>query len=201
MHLPATAQRLILVKHSLPEIVDGVRAREWRLSAEGRRRCDPLADALAIYAPSGAIISSDEPKAIETAERVAARLGLPHGVDAGLAEHRRGAKKLLDEAEWQAAIARLFARPDRLEYGDETGDQARLRFESAIRRALAARASGAAGACVCVAHGTVISLFTAAFAGADGYTLWRQLSLPSFVVLLLLENKLEALWPGAPDTP
>jgi len=196
MNLPVSAQRLILVKHSLPEIVDGVRARDWRLSAEGRRRCDSLADALAIYAPSGAITSSDEPKAFETAERVAARLGLPHGVDAGLAEHRRGAKKLLDEAEWQAAIARLFARPDRLEYGEESGDQARLRFETAIERVLGARAGPTSGACVCVAHGTVISLFTAAFAGVDGFALWVRLELPSFVVLLLAEKRVEALWPG-----
>lgn len=199
--MPQTAQRLILVKHSLPEIVDGVRAREWRLSDEGRRRCDALADALAVYAPSGVITSSDEPKAIETAERVAARLGLPTAVDAGLAEHKRGAKKLLDEAEWQAAIGRLFARPDRLEYGEETGDQARTRFETAIRRALASRAIDATGACVCVAHGTVISLFTAAFAGLDGHDLWRRLELPSFVVLSLAEKRLEAVCPGAPDTP
>ena len=59
--MPQTAARLILVKHSLPEIVDGVRAREWRLGDEGRRRCDALAEALASYAPSGVITSSDEP--------------------------------------------------------------------------------------------------------------------------------------------
>jgi len=197
-NLPATAERLILVKHSLPEIVDGVRARDWRLSAEGRRRCDPLADALAVYAPSGAISSSDEPKAVETAEPVAARLGLTTDIDADLGEHRRGAKRLLDESEWQAAIARLFAYPDRLEYGEETGDQARLRFETAIRRALATHGATSSGACVCVCHGSVIALFTAAFAGVDGYALWRRLELPSFVVLKLAEKRLEALWPGAP---
>ncbi|MEO6060713.1 MAG: histidine phosphatase family protein [Thermoflexales bacterium] len=196
--LPANAERLILVKHSLPEIVDGVRARDWRLSEEGRRRCDALADALAAYAPSGALTSSDEPKAIETAERVAARLGLPAAVDADLSEHKRGSKKLLDETEWQAAMARLFAHPNRLEYGEETGDQARLRFETAIRRALAAHVATSSGACVCVCHGTVISLFTVALAGVDGYALWRRLELPSFVVLSLADKRLEALWPAAP---
>ena len=193
MDFPPTADRLILVKHSLPEVVDGVRAREWRLSDEGRRRCDGLAEALAAFAPSGMITSSDEPKAIETAELVAARLGLPTAVDAGLAEHRRGASKLLDEAAWQAAIGRLFAHPDRLEYGEETGDQARLRFAAAVERAHAARSGR--GACVCVAHGTVISLYTAAVADVDGHALWRRLELPSFVVLDLLEGRLEAVWP------
>ena len=197
----AAAQRLILVKHSLPEIVDGVRASEWRLGKEGRRRCEALADALAVYAPSGVITSSDEPKAIETAERIAAPYGLTTAIDADLGEHKRGARKLLDEAAWQDAIARLFARPDRLEYGEETGDQARARFETAIRRVLASRAGAATGACVCVAHGTVISLFTAALAGVDGHALWRRLELPSFVVLSLAEKRLEAVWPGALDTP
>jgi len=44
--MPKTAARLILVKHSLPEIVDGMRARDLRLGEEGRRRCDPLAASL-----------------------------------------------------------------------------------------------------------------------------------------------------------
>lgn len=180
--LPATADRLILVKHALPAIVDGVRARDWALSAEGRRRCGPLAEALRIHAPSGTIFSSDEPKAVETAALIAAALGLPTAIDAGLAEHRRGAVRMLDETAWQAAIARLFEHPDRLEYGEETGDQARLRFEAAVRRILASR-ERPGGACVCVAHGTVISLFTAALTGADGLALWKRLALPSFVAL------------------
>ena len=40
------ARHLILVKHSLPEIMEDVPAREWILSAEGRARCKRLADRL-----------------------------------------------------------------------------------------------------------------------------------------------------------
>jgi broad specificity phosphatase PhoE len=54
---------LILVRHSLPEMVAGVDAREWRLSDEGRERCIALAKRLAPYQPAR-LISSDEPKAM-----------------------------------------------------------------------------------------------------------------------------------------
>lgn len=44
-------RRLILVKHSLPQIVPGKPAPRWHLSDEGRRRGTLLADRLAIVAP------------------------------------------------------------------------------------------------------------------------------------------------------
>ena len=50
---------LILVKHSVPEIVTDHPAHTWRLSAEGRRRAGRLAEELARFAPD-VILSSDE---------------------------------------------------------------------------------------------------------------------------------------------
>ena len=46
---------------------------EWKLSDEGRRACVPLADEIASHSPA-LIITSDEPKAIETGRLVAERL-------------------------------------------------------------------------------------------------------------------------------
>lgn len=66
---------LILVRHSLPEMDFTVSAHQWHLSDEGRRRCEPLADALTDYHPV-AIASSGEPKAVETAQIIAERFGL-----------------------------------------------------------------------------------------------------------------------------
>ncbi len=66
---------LILVKHSLPSIVEDKPAREWNLSNEGRMRSQTLAEKLAPYQPE-VIISSIEPKAVQTAEVVAHLLGL-----------------------------------------------------------------------------------------------------------------------------
>jgi len=68
---------LILVKHALPEIIPTLPANQWHLSEVGRAQCALLADQLAIYAPS-ALVSSSEPKALETAHLAAdarARIG------------------------------------------------------------------------------------------------------------------------------
>lgn len=51
---------LILMMHSLPQIVLGELAPRWHLPDEERRRCTLLADRLALYAPA-AIASSVEP--------------------------------------------------------------------------------------------------------------------------------------------
>ena len=52
---------LILVKHSLPEIVENVPAREWKLSAEGQARCKKLAISLAKFQPDQIISSVPNP--------------------------------------------------------------------------------------------------------------------------------------------
>ncbi|TRO49026.1 histidine phosphatase family protein, partial [Candidatus Bathyarchaeota archaeon] len=67
---------LILVKHSLPEMVSTVPAKEWRLSQSGQVRCSALAEKLESFSPD-VIISSTEPKAIETAQIVAHQLNKP----------------------------------------------------------------------------------------------------------------------------
>lgn len=177
---PAALQHLILVKHAMPVIEAGRPAREWRLGEVGRARCADLAAGVRAFGPAGPLVSSDEPKAVETAQRVADALALPTAIEPDLAEHRRGHARLLSDADFQAAIAALFARPDERVFGEETAQQARDRFARGAGRALA----GSSARCrMLVAHGTVISLFTAALTGVDGHALWKRLDLPSAVVL------------------
>jgi broad specificity phosphatase PhoE len=64
---------LILVKQALPEIIPTLPANQWHLSDVGRAQCTVLADQLATYAPA-ALVSSSEPKALETAHLVAQRM-------------------------------------------------------------------------------------------------------------------------------
>src|SRR5215813_12145936 len=77
---------LILVKHALPEIIPPLPARQWHLSEVGRTQCVLLTDHLATYAPS-ALISSSEPKVLETAQLVAQRLHTNVQIVDGLHEH------------------------------------------------------------------------------------------------------------------
>ena len=79
---------LILVKQSLPIILESVPARQWTLSEEGRERALELAGKLVNYQPE-IVVSSVEPKARETAEARAENLGLEFRLFEGLHEHDR----------------------------------------------------------------------------------------------------------------
>lgn len=170
---------LILVRHSAPEIVPGVAARDWRLSVVGRERCGPLAAALAPYRPR-AIITSVEPKAVETGRIVAERIGVPQTAMDGLHEHDRRNVGLLDQAAFQVRVASFFAQPDTLVLGQETATQTRTRFTRAVDAVLAAYPDAPVAV---VAHGTVMALYLAQVAGIDPYPFWQRLGLPAFVVL------------------
>ena len=66
---------VILIRHAMPEVVQGTSSKFWGLSEAAREDCVMLAHAL----PAGLaspIWSSDERKARETAEVLGLRLGL-----------------------------------------------------------------------------------------------------------------------------
>jgi broad specificity phosphatase PhoE len=172
--------RLVLVKHSAPTVLATVPAPDWRLSLTGVARCAALAERLRPF-DARAIATSVEPKAVETATLVGEPLGLPVELVEGLHEHDRRETKLLADAAFEQAIASLFARPQVLIFGRETAASALTRFDAAVRDVLAA--APPENDVIVVSHGTVISLFVAAHAGTDGLALWKQLGLPSFVVL------------------
>jgi len=171
---------LVLVKHSLPTVVETVPAPSWRLSPAGAARCVALAERLRTF-DARAIASSIEPKAVETATLVGQELELPVDILDGLHEHDRRDTKLLGDSEYSAAIASLFAHPRELVFGRETAEAALARFDAAVTGRLAALP--ATDDVIVVSHGTVISLFVAAHAGTDGLALWKALGMPSFVVL------------------
>jgi broad specificity phosphatase PhoE len=179
--------RLILVKHSLPEVNRAVPPSQWRLGDEGRRRCGALASALAVYRPA-AIVASEEPKAEETARLVAEAWGQGYEARPGLHEHRREALGWLSEAEFEAGVRQLFAQLSEPVFGEETGAEALARFATAVGEAVGHHPGQNL---VVVAHGTVIALYVMARAGVDGFDLWRRLGLPSFVVLTHPAGELE----------
>lgn len=178
--------RLILVKHSLPEIVRGAPARQWPLSAEGRLRSHALVERLNAYAPQG-IVSSTEPKAVETAQIVAAAFNLPCQAVEGLHEHDRSDVGWLSAEQLDAAVADFFARPNELAFGRETADQAHARFSQAVAGVIERHGGQTT---VVVAHGTVITLYVSRLAGLEPFPFWKRLGLPSFVVLSLPDLKL-----------
>ena len=170
---------LILVKHSLPKIMENLPAREWELSDDGRIRAQQLAERLSPFQPEY-IISSVEPKARETAEIIAGRHNLELHIADGLHEHDRSKTPYLSRDEFQAAMHEFFEKPDTLVFGSETADEAYTRFYNAVRSVLDCHPNEAV---VIVAHGTVISLFVSRITGTSGWSLWNELGLPSYVVI------------------
>jgi broad specificity phosphatase PhoE len=175
-------RKLILVRHSLPEMATGVPASQWRLSAEGRRRCHALAKRLAEHEPA-TIVTSEEPKAVETGEIIADLLGLPFETAPGLHEHERGVIRHFGSREsFQAQVTRFFASPDELVFGRETADQTHARFAAAITRVLEQYRQGNVAI---VTHGTVMTLFIARANDLEPGPFWHSLGLPAFAVLSL----------------
>jgi len=173
--------KLILVKHSLPEILPEIPASEWHLSVEGRRRCQVLGDELAKHAPD-LIFSSPEPKAQETGQIVAQQLVKPLFIIPGLHEHERKTVRFTNEEQFEASVNEFFEQPDALVFGEETAAQALNRFSSAVDQLISQNRDQNL---VVVSHGTVIALFVANNCGIEPFPFWSRLDLPSFVVLSL----------------
>lgn len=171
--------RLVLVKHAMPFIDTSMDARDWQLADDGRAKSSQLADRLAPYGPD-VILSSTEPKAIQTAGIVANKLNLPHDAIAGLHEHDRRGVPWMDKQQFHSAVQAFFDNPSTVIFGGESADQAFARFRDALNLALDRHQ---ARNVVAVTHGTVISLYVSRTVGMDPFDLWAKLGLPSYVVL------------------
>lgn len=175
-------RKLILIRHSLPEIVPEQPASQWRLSDAGRRRCTSLAERLASHEPV-VIVSSLEPKAMETGQIVAAILGIPFETAANLHEHeRRNVGFFADREQFQARVVSVFEHPGERILGEETADEAHVRFAQAIAGVIEQYPGGNLSV---VTHGTVMSLFVSRATGIAPVPFWKRLGLPAFVVLSL----------------
>jgi broad specificity phosphatase PhoE len=179
-------RRLFLIRHAAPAKDHDVPAREWALSPSGRADAERLAGILTPFAPAmiipgvpGAIVASDEMKAQQTAQPLADRLGMTVDVMAGLHEHERRIVDYLDDETFQATMARFYAEPDKLVFGEETANQALERFSRAVEETLARHPEGDIAI---FTHGTVMSLFVAAHSIIKPMEFWWHLHLPAWVI-------------------
>jgi broad specificity phosphatase PhoE len=170
---------LILVKHSVPEIEEDRPASTWPLSKEGQFRAHQLALELEPYPPD-MILSSDEPKARETAEILAGHFRLDLETSPLLREHDRSKVSYLSHEAFQASVREFFQHPDQHVFGTETADEAHGRFYQAVHSILNQHKNKTV---LIVSHGTVISLFVSRLTGSSDFELWSRLGLPSFVAL------------------
>lgn len=177
---------LIFVRHSLPEIDPSIPASQWQLSDEGRLRCLGLAEQLTPYLPAR-ILSSPQPKALQTAQIVAQRSKLPFSQVAGLHEHQREGAAFTSQAHFMAQVGALFAHPAERVFGEESADQAFTRFAGVVDSAI--QEAGAQNL-VIVTHGTVMALWAWRRLGLEPFPFWRSQTMPCILVTDPLNSKL-----------
>ncbi|KNG93943.1 histidine phosphatase family protein [Pseudaestuariivita atlantica] len=132
--------RLIVATH--PEVVvdPAIPVTDWRLSDAGRARAEALARS-DLLRSVGAIWSSTERKARETAAILAAPRGLAVQTDARLGENDRSATGYLPPSRFEAAADAFFAKPERSFRGWETAQAAQERIVTAVRAIVAGHAA------------------------------------------------------------
>ena len=171
--------RITLVRHSIPAIDPATPARDWVLSSAGVTAAEDLAGRMDGFEMT-AIVSSDEPKARQTAEILAHAHNWRLDCDPDLREHDRSTLGFLPRADFEAGIARLFANPGDLVFGSETADAVRTRFKAAVARAHRANAGGDL---LLVTHGTAMTLYLAQMAEIEPLSFWQAMTMPMAVLL------------------
>lgn len=183
-------QYLILIRHSISAPAPNLPAHEWPLTDNGKLLCHPLAQKLAEYSPDR-MLTSSEPKAVQTGQLTADKLSIPAHTFPGLHEHERADVPWFDNADtFKALVARLFTEPDTLVFGQETAQQALVRFSTAVGNVLK---TYPAQTLAIVTHGTVMSLFIAQHNPIDPIIFWQTLRMPAFAVLTLPDFGLHQL--------
>ncbi|MBO8156315.1 MAG: histidine phosphatase family protein [Bacillaceae bacterium] len=175
--------KLLLIKHSNPIIDSEKPSNQWILSEEGKQRAELLAHRLENYHFSQ-IITSTEPKAKETADIAAKKLGKRVLENEGLHEHQRESNRIIyPRDEFEHIMKTFFLYPDRLIFGEETALQAKDRFKNAVLEIT--NNIQREEDLVIITHGTVITLFVSNYNSIDSFQFWNSLGLPSIVELNL----------------
>ncbi len=176
---------IVLVRHAMPNVERGVASRLWTLSEASREDCVLLAHALP--EPVSAIWSSDEPKARETADVLALRLGLLVQIDHAFAEVDRPEIWDRDYREVAAAYLRGTIEP-----GWEAREAVIRRFSEGVARATQHTTRDI----VVVNHGLALSLWLSTQLQIDIEPWWRALTLPDAWRFEPATGALEHLWLG-----
>jgi broad specificity phosphatase PhoE len=138
----------------MPEVVPGVAPELWELGPEGRAAARDLARHL----DGGRVVSSDEPKALQTAAEIAAHLGTELEPDARLREATR-------PTDWDAGYREKARR--------YVGGEALEGWEP--HAAVIERVTSAARGDIVVTHGLAMTLF---LAPPDPREFWAGLRFP-----------------------
>jgi broad specificity phosphatase PhoE len=177
--------RLHLIRHGRPLVDAHASPSTWRLAVDD----EPFVTLAASsgFPRSARWVSSDEPKAVDTARRLRSLLDLPaDDIDptASLREMRRPAV-LPDEAAFRRAVVRSLRNPgEPAAPGWETGASVRERVRAEVVRRCTEQTRDGCADVVLVGHGTAWSLLVAAILDRPvDVAGWQRLRMPDWCVL------------------
>ena len=176
--------KLYLVRHAAATVRPELPSTQWHLSPEGRAAADALAEESFWPAVRG-IDMSAEPKAAATAQRIAARHGLPICVEPELREVERP----WTEGDY-AHFAYSYLAGGAVD-GWEARAQALTRMQRSIDRIVAQRDGRDF---VIVSHGLALTLYLSHVLALDivtAWELWSEMRFPDLAILDLGSHRLE----------
>lgn len=181
----------VLLTHPEVDVDPAVPIERWSLSPAGRNRAARAAGRL----PSvQRIVSSSETKAQDTAEIVAARLGLTASADAALGEMDRSSTGFVEPVLFESLVGEFFDHPGESVRGWERAVDAQRRVVEAVRLH---SAHPAGSDTAFVSHGGVGALLMASLAGAAISREFDQPGLGSFFLFDSREWRLLDGWSRA----
>lgn len=163
--------KLYLVRHAGVTVRPALRSADWHLSPEGRAAADALADE-PFWPGARGIHTSPEPKACATAQRIAARHGLPIRIEPELREVERPWM-----GEGYADAVRRYLAGQAID-GWDGRDEALARLRGCIEGIVERRQGLEAGV---VSHGLALTLYLSDLLGLDAeaaYQLWSGMGFP-----------------------
>lgn len=159
------------VRHAMPVPTEGAHPTEWHLDDRARADAGRMADRLEVGAGVGCLVTSTEPKALETAAAVAERWAVPLVPD----DRLREAGRPWIGAGYRAVVHRYLRGelPDGWEPHAEVAD----RVGAVVAEA---RAAAEDRSVVVVSHGLALALHLGERLGAafDREHFWSSLSFP-----------------------
>ncbi|HET8660053.1 MAG TPA: hypothetical protein VFM55_13770 [Micromonosporaceae bacterium] len=166
--------RLVLVRHALPELEPDVRSEHWQLGAEGRAAARSLRS---LVAEPAYFVASDEPKAVQTLQELAG--GLAVLTDPGFGEVRR--PHLWSDGRTYRSAARSYVEGVR-HHGWEAHTKVAARFGAAVARH-AGLAKKARRTLVIGTHGLAPTVWMAGLIRLEPSPadFWEQLRFPDVI--------------------
>ncbi len=152
---------ILIITHPEVSIDPSIPITDWGLSDEGRKRATEFASSESMSNVTR-IWTSDERKARETSEILAAPRTLPIKTHFGLGENDRTATGYLPRENFEVAADAFFAHPDISYRGWETAVEAQMRIHRAVTEIIQMHDTGDLAIAT---HGAVGTLLWCAFSG------------------------------------